>query len=386
MSEPNWKIFTGAEAPHDRIEELLKDDPEDEMKCPPWRNFPRRFRAAHDDAEERIKSLRQAPEETDDRGAKFYLKKEPVRRQETPSAAKREPIIEIINAALYLRRPLLVTGKPGTGKSSLIYAVARELKLGQVLRWPITSRSTLSQALYHYDAIGRLQAAQLLGLQGPDTARIEPEIGDYIRLGPLGTALLPSKRPRALLIDEIDKSDVDLPNDLLNILEEGEFEIPELVRLKDKKPGSIDENANRFRSVKVRPHDCPKRTTPDSPDAVTIFDGRVHCYHFPFVVMTSNGDRDFPAPFLRRCLRLNMTQTDDDFREIVKKHLGEAILESAATIINDFLGRKNKNDLATDQLLNAIFMVTRENGPGDGKEYDELLNVLLKDLGAKETG
>src|SRR5262249_48760219 len=72
-----------------------------------------------------------------------------------------DPTIALVNAALYLRRPLLITGRPGTGKSSLIYAVAWELQLGEVLRWSITSHSTLQQGLYHYDAIGRLQDSQL---------------------------------------------------------------------------------------------------------------------------------------------------------------------------------------------------------------------------------
>ncbi len=77
------------------------------------------------------------------------------------------PEVEMVNAALYLRRPLLVTGKPGTGKSTLAHSVARELNLGPVLYWPITSRSDRNEGLYAYDAIARLQDASLHSLAGP---------------------------------------------------------------------------------------------------------------------------------------------------------------------------------------------------------------------------
>jgi len=104
---------------------------------------------------------------------------------------------------LYLRRPLLITGGPGTGKSSLAYAITYELKLGRVLTWPLTSRSTLQEALYRYDALGRLQDTNLeqnskshAGTNDEastqnhyqDGVRKPTNIGQYIRLGPLGTA------------------------------------------------------------------------------------------------------------------------------------------------------------------------------------------------------
>ena len=187
-----------------------------------------------------------------------------------------EPVVRAVNAALYLRRPLLITGKPGVGKSSLAYAVAYQLRMGQVLKWPITSRSTVRSGLYEYDAVGRLQEGDQAGA-----------LGDYIRLGPLGTALYPTDWPRVLLIDEIDKGDLDLPNDLLNILEDGHFEIPELSRAREE-------------VVQVKVHGSDER--------VEIRKGDVRCGQFPFVVMTSNGEREFPAPFLRRCIRITIPQ------------------------------------------------------------------------------
>lgn len=143
-------------------------------------------------------------------------------RVEAPPAQDAEAL-ELINAALYLRRPLLVTGEPGSGKSTLAHSVAYELGLGRVLQWPIVSRTELKDGLYTYDAIGRLQDAQLAER---GTGRGSDDIGRYIRLGPLGTALLPAERPRVLLIDELDKSDIDLPNDLLNVVEEGSSPFP----------------------------------------------------------------------------------------------------------------------------------------------------------------
>ncbi|MEL4896733.1 hypothetical protein P9B04_14960, partial [Crocosphaera sp. Alani8] len=89
------------------------------------------------------------------------------RRGKTFQIPKDDKIIKLINAALYLRRPLLVEGEPGSGKSSLAYAVAYELCLGEVLKWSITSRSTLTRGLHYYDAIGRLRDTQLLNKNSP---------------------------------------------------------------------------------------------------------------------------------------------------------------------------------------------------------------------------
>src|SRR5262245_3935779 len=217
-----------------------------------------------------------------------------------------EEQIRLVNAALYLRRPLLITGKPGVGKSSLAYAVAEELGLGDVLRWSITSRTTLNDGLYRYDAIGRMQEVQINLADETKKEKI-PEIDKYVTLGPLGTAMLPADKPRALLIDEIDKSDIDLPNDLLNIFEEGEYEIPELARIP-----AIDQ------PVPVREF--------QSDNKVKIDKGKVRCTTFPVVVLTSNGERDFPAPFLRRCLRLYIKPPDDkELARIVDAHLKEAL-------------------------------------------------------------
>jgi len=275
-------------------------------------------------------------------------------RGETYQASDEE--LDLINAALYLRRPLLVTGKPGTGKSTVAYAIAHELKLGPVLRWSINTRTMLQQGLYRYDAIGRLQDAPKEGDR--------PDIGAYIQLGPLGTALLPTRRPRVLLIDEIDKSDIDLPNDLLNIFEEGEFKIDELVRARDADP-----------ETRVMPHDGTREE-----DRVPIQGGVTRCLEFPIVVMTSNDEREFPAPFLRRCLRLDIQAPDPEkLRRIVEAHLGGEIAKQADGLIDAFLQRRGVAHLATDQLLNAIYLTTRQIDVQHG-DQEQLLNALLRSL------
>lgn len=262
-----------------------------------------------------------------------------------------EGLAEAVNAALCLRRPLLLTGSPGTGKSTVATSVAYELDLGDVLEWHITSRSTLTEALYRYDALGRLDA----------TRHGEPDdIGRFLQLGPLGTALMDWKRPRMLLIDEIDKSDIDLPSDLLNVIEAGKFEIPELTRHAEK-------------VVQVRLCDGDQ-TRP-------VRNGRVKCREFPFIVMTSNGERSFPPPFLRRCVRFEMPEPDaHSLAAIVRAHLGEDKALQAESLLADFEARiKRRESLATDQLLNALHLVTGEISL-DGEQRARLIKLLLRDL------
>lgn len=254
---------------------------------------------------------------------------------------------ELVTASLILRRPLLVTGSAGVGKSSLAYSVAWQLGLGNVLRWNVTSRSTLKDALYEYDAVSRLHDVALKG----DSKGNPERVGDYITLGPLGVALLPVLQPgyfpRVLLIDEIDKGDADLPSDLLHVLEEGVFEISEISR----------HSGNRATDVVA-----VRTIEGDSAEIPTV--GRVVATDFPLVVMTSNGERDFPAAFKRRCIPLEVYRPNSDkLRTIVQQHLGAAVEtdQRVKDLIHSFADRGKSSLLATDQLLNSIHLLSALN-------------------------
>ncbi len=351
----DWRIFRGDGKRCDRINHL--------PPSPPWRQFRHPIKPNNLDNSaitywKKLQKIVSDSESTRDerRGKTFRLH------------SQREPIIDAVNAALYLRRPLLVTGKPGSGKTSLAYAIAYELQLGPVLKWPITTRSTLEEGLYQYDALGRLQAIQLqeaemkrkqqLGIVPEPSEDNSSDIGEFIRLGPLGTAFLPTPYPRVLLIDEIDKSDINLPNDLLNLLEEGEFDIPALKRLAKYNQNPVEVG------------------TADNLN-FPLIGGEVLCQSFPLIVMTSNDERDFPPAFLRRCLQVEMPKpTEEDLTTIVKAHLGAEIAQEVTDLITEFASRRDREavNLATDQLLNAVFMRTHHG------ETQDLKNLLFKSL------
>lgn len=283
------------------------------------------------------------------------------RRLGVPSAATElEASLEeilTVNAALYLRRPLLITGNPGVGKSTAAYKIASELSLGPVLRWPISSSTASRDGLWEYDAIGRVQA----------TAADEgADIGKFLRLGPLGTALLPYERPRVLLMDELDKSDIDLPNDLLSMFEEGGFEIPPLARIAASQP-----------EITVFTHDRGGRAA--------IREGYVQCREFPIVVITSNGERDFPPAFLRRCLRLELPQPNlEQLTSMVVAHFRNEPEDARAMITEFVASSEREGGLANDQLLNAMHMATSGAYQRD-QNWELLRDALWQRLNAGGT-
>ncbi len=154
-----------------------------------------------------------------------------------------------VNAAITLERPLLVKGEPGTGKTELAFQIAEALGL-RLIQWTVKSTTRAAQGLYEYDAVSRLRDSQL----GDEKVN---DIRNYIRRGKLWEAFASEERV-VLLIDEIDKADIEFPNDLLQELDRMEFDVYET-------------------------------------------DETIRAKHRPIVIITSNNEKELPDAFLRRC-------------------------------------------------------------------------------------
>jgi MoxR-like ATPase len=162
-----------------------------------------------------------------------------------------------------------------------------------------------------------------------------------------------------LLVDELDKSDIDLPNDLLHVLENGSYDVPELVR---------------------DAADTARVHTSDPGGRAEVRDGRVECREFPVVVITSNGEREFPAAFRRRCLPLEMrTPSREQLLAMVEGHLGTRP-RGTEDLVDLFVQRVQAGGThSLDQLLNAVQMTTAGGFQADG-DGRKLVEMLLRDL------
>jgi MoxR-like ATPase len=354
------KLDPDAELSLDLLDQPLAD------KAPPWRRFMPwpEFKDQHAaDALERWKQIRQiTSSRVSQKADSFYLSdSEPCQR-----------LVLAVNSALALRRPLLVTGYPGSGKSTLAFAIAAWLGLGPVLEWPVTPGALLADALSTYNALARLQDLEIQAKQGSTPIR---PVQDYVRLGPVGTAFLPAFLPRVLLIDEIDKGDLNLANELLHLFEEGKFAIAELQRAEGGSEAAPRQVATWDEDNGGQPVTAPIRG------------GLVQCHEFPLVVMTSNGERDFPPAFNRRCLRVRMPDFSSDtamLQAIVERHLkAETELLATANAAIELFQQEmrqlsdRQDVLATDQLLNLAYLLD-DRGGEDART--RLAQVLLQGL------
>jgi MoxR-like ATPase len=249
-----------------------------------------------------------------------------------------EDLTMAVNAAVTLERPILVKGEPGTGKTQLAIEVARSL--GRPLHeWHIKSTTKAQQGLYEYDAVARLRDSQL----GDDRVH---DIANYIMRGKVWEAFESDEQP-VLLIDEIDKADIEFPNDLLRELDRMEFYVYETKQL-------------------------------------------VTARHRPIIVITSNNEKELPDAFLRRCffhyIRFPDKETmaeivDVHFPNLKKDLLREAL--DAFYKVRDVRGLKKKP--STSELLDWIKLLLAEDIPpevlrgGDSrKAIPPLYGALLK--------
>jgi len=229
-----------------------------------------------------------------------------------------------VNAAVTLERPLLVKGEPGTGKTVLAEEVARGLG-APLLTWNVKSTTKAQQGLYEYDAVSRLRDSQL------GDPRVS-EIGHYIRRGKLWEAFTHPVRP-VLLIDEIDKADIEFPNDLLTELDRMEFHVYETGET-------------------------------------------VRAERRPVVIITSNNEKELPDAFLRRCFFHYIRFPDaETLRAIVEVHypgIKHRLVEEALRIfleIREAPGLRKKP--STSELLDWLkLLVSEDIGPEELRERD----------------
>jgi MoxR-like ATPase len=256
----------------------------------------------------------------------------PIRFRGTDSYLSSEGLQAAVNCALTLQRPLLVRGEPGTGKTLLAEAVAESLGL-RLLTWHVKSTTRAQDGLYVYDTVQRLYDSRF----GDGDVR---DIRRYIRMGPLGEAFASPERV-VLLIDEVDKADLEFPNDLLH----------ELDRM-------------RFR--------------------VTETNDEVAATHRPVVIITSNNEKELPDAFLRRCVFHFIDFPDQELmRRIVQVHhpgLDESLAEQALKIFYELRGfTRLRKRPSTSELVDWI-SVLKTSGLTSLKLDENLpfLGALLK--------